>query len=128
MADGMLKLSPELVSIVEALRGGGLVLRGVLVKMMLVPSVSSVVPVVIIMSVELSLLLISIGESEVVGSIGLLNACIIGIVFSYYVVLQLFIWLNEVSIIYVVGITLGGVGGLTEELLVLNIGDLLVEV
>ena len=71
---------------------------------------------------------ISIGEPEVVGSIGWIDVPIIGIVISFDVVVVSLKSLDDVSKIYLLGISFGGVGGLTEELSVLNIADLLDEV
>ena len=72
---------------------------------------------------------ISIAEPEVGGSIGLRDVPIIGIVLSLDVVVVVSLTIfDDVSKIYLLGIGLGGVGGLTEELSVLNIADLLDEV
>ena len=71
---------------------------------------------------------ISIGEPEVVGSIGLREVPIISIVLSLDVVVVSLRIFNDVSKTYLLGFAVGGVGGLKEELSVLKMADLLDEV
>ena len=66
MEEGRLKLSPELVSIVDSLRGGGSLLSGVLVNILVDSFWSAFPPGPISVDLSLVIVIISIDEPECV--------------------------------------------------------------